>query len=58
MKVLLKFSIKYQHKIVDLEDYGHEPEVKLEDLSSDQLLKIETAELDKNYVTVEVETNL
>ena len=55
MKVQLKLSMKYQQKIVDLEDYGHEPEVKFEDLSGDRQLEIETAELDKNYIAVEVE---
>ena len=35
MKAEMKFSIDKEKEIIDLEDYGHEPDVTWEDLDED-----------------------
>jgi len=55
MKALVKYSLAEYRETIDLEDYGHEPDVKWEDLTQEDKNEIHDTLSEQQQVGVSIE---
>lgn len=56
MKAIVKYKVNIITEEIDLEDYGHDEDVRFEDLTEDEQNHITDSLIIQNYIQAYVET--